>query len=96
MFLAFVRTLFCESALTEFLLDRGDRVRKGNWLSLVLVCGRRVFALTLVVLLWSESQHCHYMTRVGEDEGPHAPCASLILIFHDPPSCYMCGYTCRS
>jgi hypothetical protein len=56
MFLAFVWTLFCESALMEFLLDRGDRVRKGNWLrSLVLVCGRRVFALTLVVLLWSES-----------------------------------------
>jgi hypothetical protein len=43
----------------------------------------------------SERQRCHYMTRVGGREGPHATCAFLILILHGPPSCYTSTYTCR-
>ena len=39
MFLAFVRTLSCESALMEFLLDRGDRVCKENWLGSLVKLG---------------------------------------------------------
>jgi hypothetical protein len=40
-------------------------------------------------------QRCHYMTRVGGCEGPHATCAFLILILHGLPSCYTSTYTCR-
>lgn len=42
-----------------------------------------------------DQQRCHYMTRVGGREGPHATCAFLILILHGPPSCYTSTYTCR-
>jgi hypothetical protein len=41
-------------------------------------------------------QRCHYMTRVGRREGPHATRSCLILILHGLPSCYTPSYTCRS
>lgn len=34
-------------------------------------------------------QRCHYMTRVGGHEDPHAPCPILILMLHEQSSCYM-------